>query len=187
MKRRAVFLDRDGTLNTECDFCRRPEDLTLLPGVGKALGALRGGGFALVVVTNQSGVARGYLDETTLARIHDRLQAQLVVPIDAFLHCPHHPLAGTSSYTRTCACRKPAPGLLDRAIGLLDLEPHGSWVVGDSARDLLAARHLPLGRILVRSGKPAERELSALTREGCPPDQVVDDLGAAASHILLMQ
>ena len=183
--RRAVFLDRDGTLHVERDFCRRAQDIEVLPGVREALEALRAAGFALVVVTNQSGIARGLLDEITLSGIHDELQRQLGGCIDAFFHCPHHPSEGSGPYTRTCTCRKPASGLFHDAAAILGLAFEGSWVIGDSARDLLAAPE-PVRGILVCSGKPPEDGLRELRSLGRAPDAVAPDLKAAARIVLGM-
>lgn len=188
MTQRAVFLDRDGTLHVERDFCRRPEELAVFDGVRDALWSLRDAGYRLVVLTNQSGIARGYLDEAMLARIHAELQARLDGAIDAFFHCPHlpepDPAAGPNPYVHPCTCRKPAGGLLRQAMDLLDLSPRGSWVIGDSARDLLATREQPVRRLLVRSGKPVEASLRELARLHCEPEAVLDDLPAAARFIL---
>ena len=111
--RPAVFLDRDGTLNADRGYVCRPEDIRWLPGVAAALARLRWAGYLLIVVTNQSGIARGYYDEQTMQALHDWMGADLRAQgahIDAFYHCPHHPdLSGA------CPCRKPAPGLLLRA------------------------------------------------------------------------
>lgn len=184
MSRRAVFLDRDGTLNEECDYLCAPDRLRVLPGVVDALRRLRGAGFRLVVVTNQSAIARGRLDETGLARIHERLHTLLDHLPDAYLHCPHHPTAGDGPYTRDCDCRKPRDGLVRRAASLLDLRLEGSWVVGDSARDVLLARDLPLRSVLVRCGKPAAEQRAELAAAGYVPDAECDDLAGAVTHLL---
>jgi D-glycero-D-manno-heptose 1,7-bisphosphate phosphatase len=184
MSRRAVFLDRDGTLNVERDFVRAPAELELLPGVVPALHRLRAAGFRLVVVTNQSGVARGYFDEAALARIHERLHALLDGLPLAYLHCPHHPSAGGGGYTRACVCRKPSPGLIDRAAALFDLDLGGSWVIGDSARDVLLARARGMRSVLVHSGKPVEDARRDLARAGYRPDHECPDLPAAVERIL---
>lgn len=180
----AVFLDRDGTLNEERDFVRSPDALRVIPGVPDALRRLRAAGFRLVVVSNQSGVARGYFDERTLARIHERLHGKLGGLPDAYFHCPHHPDAGDGPYTRACDCRKPADAMVRRAAALLDLDLARSWVVGDGARDVLLARNLPLASVLVRSGKPVDAEEQALAAAGFRPDHVCADLREAAAFIL---
>lgn len=183
MKRRAIFLDRDGTLNREQGFVTGPEHLVVLPGVADALDLLHEQGYALVVLTNQSGIARGLYDERDLARVHDQLQEELGGRIDAFFHCPHHPEAHGHPYGGECVCRKPKSGLLAQAVEVLGLELRGSWVVGDSARDLLMARGLPLEGILVRSGKPWEDEVAKLRAADLAPREIVDDLPGAAAYI----
>ncbi|MGE3175443.1 MAG: D-glycero-alpha-D-manno-heptose-1,7-bisphosphate 7-phosphatase [Planctomycetota bacterium] len=180
---RAVFLDRDGTLNREIGFFGDPDRLELLPGVRPALERLRAAGFALVVVTNQSGIARGYYGERDLAAVHRRMQEQLGPVLRAFLHCPHHP-DEDGPYGGPCDCRKPAPGLLHRARTLLGVDFEGSYLVGDSARDVLAARGLPLRTVHVRSGKPVERERAALAAAQFAVDAEVADLPAAVDWIL---
>ena len=183
MSQPAVFLDRDGTLNREQSFVTRADDLHVLPGAAAAVGRLAAAGFRVVVVTNQSGIARGLYGEADLARIHERLHRALGEVPAAYLHCPHHPdMPGP--YGGPCGCRKPAAGLLHQAAALFDLRLNGSWVVGDSARDLLAARSLPLRTVLVRSGKPWRAEQARLQAEGQPPDACCHDLPAAVEAIL---
>lgn len=176
---RAVFLDRDGTLNRERGFVTKPEELEILPGVVPALQALRAAGYRLVVVTNQSGIAHGLYGEHDLARVHEALHAGLAGLPDAYLHCPHHP-----DVDGECGCRKPAPGLLLQARELLGIRFEGSVLVGDSARDLLAGRVLSLRTFLVRSGKPWREELAHLAAAGVAPDEVCDDLAAAVDLVL---
>ncbi|MBZ0153456.1 MAG: HAD-IIIA family hydrolase [Planctomycetes bacterium] len=180
--RPTVFLDRDGTLNREVGFVTDPDRLELLPGVPAAVHRLADAGYRLVVVTNQSGIARGLYDERTLAAIHERLATLLDHRIEAFLHCPHHPDGG-HGYGGACECRKPAPGLLHQARDLLGCEFQGGWLIGDSARDVLMARGLPLRTVLVRCGKPVDNELQKLRAAACTPDHVVEDLLAAAAIV----
>jgi D-glycero-D-manno-heptose 1,7-bisphosphate phosphatase len=123
MTRPAVFLDRDGTLVEEVPYLHDPERLALLPGVGE-LAALAVAGYALVVVTNQAGVARGLYDEAAVAAVHRRLRRLLAgagVRLDAVLYCPHHPEGTVAAYARTCRDRKPGPGMLEAAARRLDL------------------------------------------------------------------
>ncbi len=187
--RRTAFLDRDGTVNRDVDYCRSPEQLELLPGAADAISRLAAANFQCVIVTNQSGVARGFLTEDGLARIHAALHQQLGgVPI-AYLHCPHHPeqVAGDPGYCRVCACRKPAPGLLHQACDLLapfGVTLEGGVVIGDSARDLLMGQGLPVQKVLVRSGKPIEEQRQLLDAAGCHPDHECNDLAAAVDWLL---
>lgn len=181
--RRAVFLDRDGTLNAEVGFVTAPAALRILPGVVPALRRLRAAGFLLVVVTNQSGIARGLYSEATLAAIHARLHRELEGMPLAYLHCPHLPEA-EGPYGGVCSCRKPAAGLLHAARELLELDFAGSFAIGDSARDLLPARDLPMRTVLVKSGKEWRQQLQLLAAQQFAADAVVDDIAAAATWVL---
>lgn len=175
--RPAVFLDRDGTLNAEVDFLCDPRDLRLLPGAAEAVRRLNEAGRVCVVVTNQSGIARGLLDEAQLAVVHAELERQLAAGgarLDALYHCPHHPDHGE---VRECECRKPLPGLLRRAALDLELDLSASLVVGDSARDVEAGAALGVPGLLVESGKP-------LSDEDRARHEVVPDLLAAVTRLL---
>ncbi len=183
--RRAVFLDRDGTINREVDYLSTPDDFEFLPGAVGALRGLQDAGFALVVVTNQSGIARGILSEDTLHRIHARMTGELResgVTIDWIGYCPHHPEVGPVGYRALCSCRKPGPGMLLHAAADLGIDLERSFCVGDSLRDLEAAAAISVPGLLVRTGKGAqqERDLRDAGREA----RVVDDLAAAARYIL---
>ncbi|MHC5064404.1 MAG: D-glycero-alpha-D-manno-heptose-1,7-bisphosphate 7-phosphatase [Planctomycetota bacterium] len=184
MKRPAVFLDRDGTLNAERDFLRSVDELEVLPGVLNSLQRLHAAGFLLIVLTNQSGIARGFYGETELARIHEELQRRLAGLPRAYLHCPHLPDLPGSPYGRNCSCRKPADGLLQQAIKLYEPDLAASFVVGDSARDLMTIADRPLHGILLKSGKPWQDELAKLEQAGCPPELVAADMTEACDHIL---
>ncbi|WP_367137399.1 MULTISPECIES: D-glycero-alpha-D-manno-heptose-1,7-bisphosphate 7-phosphatase [Streptomyces] len=137
--RPAVFLDRDGTLTEPRHYPSRPEDLVLQAGIGPPLRALQHAGFALVVVTNQSGLARGLVDEAAVAPMHQRLRDLLAhhrVRLDGIYLCPHHPGGTVPRFSRVCSCRKPAPGMLHQAAGDLGRDLSSSWMVGDSACDI---------------------------------------------------
>jgi histidinol-phosphate phosphatase family protein len=180
----AVFLDRDGTLNRERGFVRSPAELEVLPGVRDALHELRAAGFRLIVLTNQSGIARGLYGQTELAAVHAALHARLGRLPSAWLHCPHHPEAAGHPYGGGCPCRKPGRGLLDQALELFAVDLSRSFLVGDSARDVAIARGTPLRTVLVRSGKDASVELASLEQQQVPVHAVVADLTAAARWIL---
>jgi len=181
--RRTVFLDRDGTLNREVGFVSRPDQLEVLAGVVPALQRLSDAGYRIVVLTNQSGIARGLYSESDLARVHAVLHERLRGLPDAYLHCPHHPDTG-GEYGGACACRKPAAGLLHQARELLGVELSGSVLIGDSARDLLMAKGLPLRTVYVHSGKPVAPELAMLQQAGLTPDHQAADLAAAVAWLL---
>lgn len=180
---RAVFLDRDGTINREVDFVETPDRLQLLPGASEAIVRLRDAGFVVVVVTNQSGIARGLYSETDLARIHEKLLRATRGAIAAIVHCPHHPdLQGP--YGRDCGCRKPKGGLVQQAATMLGLSLAGSYLVGDTARDVLSAQATPLRTVYVHSGKPPAKELAALQAARLLPTAEAMDLPAAVDWIL---
>ncbi|WP_034388901.1 HAD-IIIA family hydrolase [Deinococcus sp. YIM 77859] len=153
--RRAVFLDKDGTLIPDVPYNVDPALIRLSPGVGKALRALHGAGFALVVVTNQSGVARGLFPASALEGVEARLRELLAaegVPLAGFYACPHHPGGAVAEYARDCDCRKPRPGLLRRAAAELDLDLGASWMVGDILNDVEAGRRAGCRTVLLDTG-----------------------------------
>lgn len=177
---RAVFLDRDGTLIRDRQYDFRPDALELVPGAGPALRRLRAAGFRLVVVTNQSGVARGYFDEAAVRAVHRRLAALLAVagaPLDACYYCPHHPAGPVSRYAVDCACRKPRPGLLLGAAADLAIDLARSWMVGDIWDDCRAGAAAGCRTVLVSATEPPPGP-------GDPPAIRVHDLAGAARAIL---
>ncbi|MFC9057126.1 D-glycero-alpha-D-manno-heptose-1,7-bisphosphate 7-phosphatase [Streptomyces sp. NPDC057074] len=141
--RAAVFLDRDGTVTEPRHYPARPADLVLAPGVGPALRRLRRQGRLLVLVTNQSGLARGLFSPRTLDAMHRHLRTLLAahdVHLDGIYVCPHHPDGTVDGLSFRCACRKPNAGLLVDAAGELDIDLASSWMVGDFASDVEAGR-----------------------------------------------
>ena len=141
----AVFLDRDGTLIRDVGYLRRPDQIEILPRVPAALRLLRDHGFKLVVVTNQSAVARGWMSEEVLAEIHDALAGQLAqsgAGLDAIYYCPHHPVEGKGIYRQACSCRKPNTGMIERACMELELDPSASYVIGDQQTDIELAERI---------------------------------------------
>ena len=184
--REAIFLDRDGTINVECDHLRRPDQLELLPGVGTAVRRINKSGLLAVGITNQPVLARGELDWAGLARIHGRLDSLLGAEgayLDAMYVCPHHPHAGypgeVPELKRNCHCRKPGTGLIDQACRELMIGRGRSWVVGDSTSDMEAGRKAGLRTVLVRTGYRGldGKHLSL-------PDYTVPGLTAAVHWIL---
>jgi D-glycero-D-manno-heptose 1,7-bisphosphate phosphatase len=158
----ALFLDRDGTLAHPRHYPSRPEDLRLYDGLGPYLRCLQQSGFRLVVVTNQSGIARGYFTEADLRQMHAHLAAQLArigVRLDAIYHCPHHPDGVIPALAVRCTCRKPQPGMVLRAMADLGLDPRRSWFVGDILDDVEAGNRAGCRTILVDLGTepPPER------------------------------
>lgn len=170
MRQAAVFLDRDGTINEEVGYVDRLEKLTLIPGAAGAIRLLNRRGIKAVVVTNQSGVARGFFDESFVAALHDRLKGLLGEQgafLDGVYYCPHHPREGRGPYLRTCECRKPAPGLVMRAQEKLDLDLARSYMVGDTLNDIEAGMRAGVKGILVRTG---HGEKAAEMLNGHDPD-----------------
>ena len=174
--KRAVFLDRDNTLCKDVPYCKRPEDLHLLPGAGEAVSRLNKAGFAVVIITNQSSIGRGWLTEDTLKSIHEKMKkdlANLGAKVDGIYHCPHMPDEG-------CECRKPKPSMVVRAVSEMGLDLKRSYTVGDRLFDVQLGRNSGTKAILVRSHTPAE-ELAEAERLA---DHVSPDLAAAVDWIL---
>jgi D-glycero-D-manno-heptose 1,7-bisphosphate phosphatase len=160
LRRPAVFLDRDGTLVEEVPYLHDPAALALLPGVAGALAALGAAGYALVVATNQAGVARGYYDEAAVARVHRRLRALLAAGgarLDAVLYCPHHPDGTVAGYAGACRCRKPGPGMLEAAAERLGLDLRASYLIGNHPSDVGAALAVGATPLFVTTGRAAGR------------------------------
>ena len=175
MQRRFVILDRDGTLNVERHYLSDPNNLELLPNVGRGLRSLRASGMGIVVATNQSAIARGFLDNPRLEAIHERLHMLLAregITLDGIYVCPHHQAEG-------CRCRKPAPGLIEQAVLQHGFDPKASFMVGDRDSDIGCGRGVGAFTILVRTGYGKETELLG----EAPADAVVDDLAGACRLI----
>ncbi len=181
-RRPAVFLDRDGTLIEEVAFLSRPEQVRLLPGAGRAVADLNRAGYAVALVTNQSGVARGLFTVEDLGRIHDRLTQLLAeegARLDGLYFCPHHPEGAIPEFARSCGCRKPGPGLFHQAAQELRLDPARSIWVGDRWRDLAAAAPFGGRSVLVLTGYGLEET----GRPECRPTLVAPDLRRAVEWI----
>jgi D,D-heptose 1,7-bisphosphate phosphatase len=181
--RPAVFLDRDGTLNVDRSYLTKPEEMRLLPGVSDALRMLKDARFACVVVTNQSAVGRGMMTDADLQSIHDEMNRQLAeagVVLDGIYSCTFAP-STTDQLAIVHPDRKPAPGLLLRAAAELHLDVKSSWMIGDALRDILAGQNAGCRScIMVRTGHSIDETQFALAE----PFELVDDLLAAAKHIL---
>ncbi|MBI4534932.1 MAG: D-glycero-beta-D-manno-heptose 1,7-bisphosphate 7-phosphatase [Ignavibacteriae bacterium] len=181
-----MFIDRDGTLNEEMDFIRTPDDLKLINGAAASVRKLNERGLATVVISNQSGVARGYLTEEDLARIHEKLIQELSregASVDRIYYCPHHPTDGNAPYNNDCECRKPKPGMLKRAEKDLGIDLRKSFVVGDSVVDMQAGAAVGATTILVLTGygKNTNEERK---RGNISVDVVVESIQEAVDHIL---
>lgn len=178
MPKPAIFLDRDGTLIEERHYLSEPSQIALFPGAVEALGQLARAGYALVIVTNQSGIGRGLFTEDQLRDVHRHLTETLAVSgirLDGIYHCPHAP-------ADPCDCRKPEPGLVHRACADLDLDPARSFLIGDKPADVALGVRVGARPILVRTGygetsinDPAVAASSA---------HIARDLADAARHVL---
>jgi D-glycero-D-manno-heptose 1,7-bisphosphate phosphatase len=170
-----VLLDRDGTLIVEKNYLSDPSQVELIPGAPQALLRLRCGGWGVAVVSNQSGVARGFFTAADVDGIHRRvleLLGEAAAAVSAFYYCPHAPGQG-------CRCRKPATGMVEQAAADLGFDPRQAWVVGDKTVDIELGRNCGARTILVRTGYGARIEAAAAR-----PDHSVPDLPAAVELIL---
>jgi D-glycero-D-manno-heptose 1,7-bisphosphate phosphatase len=150
--RPAAFLDRDGVINIDHGYLYRWEDFEFVPGAIDALRRLQAAGYALVIVTNQSGIARGYYDEAALQTLHEALRehlAQQGVTLDAIEYCPHLPDAQVARYAVECDCRKPAPGMILRSAQSLGIDLAASLMFGDKPSDVEAGRAAGVGRAVL--------------------------------------
>ncbi len=181
--RRAVFLDRDGTLNEERNYLIQEEDLEIIPGVPEAIRRLNDAGFLVIVVTNQSGVARGYFGLPDVEKLHAALCRKLAdagARIHGFYICPHHPTEGVGELRTNCDCRKGKPGLLLRAAEEHGIEMGASFMIGDKPSDIEAGEAAGCTSLLVKTGYGKE------TAEGLPPGRVkiFPNLSKAADFVL---
>lgn len=182
-KRRAVFLDRDGTINVEKNYLCKIEDFEFIPGVPGAIKKLKDAGLLVIVVSNQSGIARGYFDEETVRKLHQHIQQELVAlgtSIDDFYFCPHHPEQGLGAYKLSCQCRKGNPGLLLQAAREHGIDLPKSYMVGDKLADIEAGQRAGCKTLLVLTGYGASTssKLEDETVKRC------SDLDCAASLIV---
>jgi D-glycero-D-manno-heptose 1,7-bisphosphate phosphatase len=181
----AVFLDRDGTMIEDVGYLDTLERVAFYPWTVDAIRALNRAGLAVVVVTNQSGIARGLFSEIFVGETHRCIDARLAAGgarVDAYYYCPHHPSGTRGPYARVCDCRKPARGMIDRAAADLGLDPTRSFVVGDRWLDVQLGRAVGARAILVRTGMGAAE--ARRPPDHVTADAVVDNLAAAASWII---
>jgi D-glycero-D-manno-heptose 1,7-bisphosphate phosphatase len=180
-----VFLDRDGTLIEERGYLDRLDMLTIFPWTADALRLLRRAGFALVVITNQSAIARGIIDEAFLEEVHGELSARLErggASVDGYYFCPHLADAPIERYRQACGCRKPGPGLIERACRELHLDPARSVMVGDRWLDVACGTAAGTRTVLVRTGHGAHE--ADAPPEGARADAILNNLMEAAGWIL---
>ncbi len=166
MSKPAVFIDRDGVINVDRGYVHKRDDFEYIDGVFEATKKLKEMGYLLVLVTNQSGIARGMFTEDQFEILTEWMDwnfADNDVDFDGIYYCPHHPEATVEKYKEACDCRKPNPGMLVSAQRFLDIDMENSIMIGDKKEDMMAAQAAGVGtRILVRTGKPVTEEGEAL-------------------------
>lgn len=181
--KKAVFVDRDGTLNVEKNYLYRVEDFEFIPGAPEAIRRLRESGFLVIVVTNQSGVARGYFTLSEVDALHRHIQNELKKAgtcIDGFYVCPHHPAEGVGEFRRECDCRKGEPGLLLRAAAERHIDLSASYMVGDKLADVEAGERAGCTPLLVMTGYGRTEALKLAGKQV----HCFNDLGAATGYVL---
>ena len=187
MGRRAIFMDRDGTVCEEVGYVNHVDRIRLLPRSAAAIKAANDAGYQTVVVTNQAGVARGYFAESLVDDVHDRVRELLAeqgARLDGIYFCPHHPEVGPPPYRKECTCRKPRPGMLERARDEMGIDLGASYMVGDSAKDLGAGHRAGTTNVLVLTGY-GKGELEHQSHAwSVQPDHVAADLQDAITWIL---
>lgn len=187
LKKPAVFLDRDGTLIRDAEYLSDLSQIHLFSKTPAALKLLKKAGYLLLVVSNQSGVARGYFPESMVGKVHRRLQAMLKakgVRVDAFFYCPHYPKGPVKRYAKACSCRKPKTGMVRQALKKYPIDLKRSFVVGDKMDDMLLGQNAKVaGSILVGTGKGKEHQ-KRLMMESLANTWVASDILTAAHSIL---
>ena len=181
MFRIAAFMDRDGTITEEMGYLKEPEKLKLIPRSDEAIRLLNEKRILAIVVSNQSGVARGYFTEKTVKETHKRLKELLTekeAHLDGIYYCPHPPEFGSSKYRKNCSCRKPKPGMLLKAAKKFNLDLKKCYVIGDKVDDIKLARNVGAKGILVLTGYGQK------SREKIRPDYIARDLYQAVKWIL---
>jgi D-glycero-D-manno-heptose 1,7-bisphosphate phosphatase len=186
MKEPAIFIDRDGTINEDIGYVSHPDELVIYPFAVEAIRLINEAGLKVVIITNQSGIARGFYTEATLDVIHEKLRQELAVEeaqIDAVYYCPHHPRIGGEQYRKICDCRKPQTAMLERAAAEHDINLSESYVIGDKASDINLATNAGAKGVLVMTGYGAETYAN-LERFPCYPSIIAKNLLEAVKLIL---
>ena len=184
--RPAALLDRDGTITSERGYVTRPEDVALIDGAGAAIRELNVAGILAVIISNQSGVARGLMSEEDMAAVHAATESLLAAEgaqLSGAYYCPNHPNGTLERYTRDATCRKPALGMLELAIRDLDIDVAQSTMVGDQVTDVEFANRAGIPAVLVMTGKGAAH-LELARERGLSVAAQVSDLGAAVRWII---
>ncbi len=184
--RAAVFFDRDGTLIEDVGYLSTATGLTMVPGAAESVRRLNDRGFLTFVISNQSGVARGYFAERDLIPIHERLEAELAAAgahLDRIYYCPHHPTRGRPPYNVECTCRKPRTGMLDQAVKEFGVDLRRSFVIGDKVADVKVGHNAGARSILVLTGYGAAA-MQECREAGIVPDAVRPSVAGAVAFIL---
>lgn len=182
----AVFIDRDGTINHDSGYLVDPEGLRLLPMVAEAIKLLNKAGARLIIVSNQSGVARGFFSEEDVRRFNQRLEEELLAQgaiVDAFYFCPHHPGLGEGPYRIDCQCRKPKPGLLLQAAEEHEVDLSYSYLIGDKMSDVEAGTNAGCRAILVLTSEEEQDHLNQ-AELNVSPSYIAQDLYEATQWII---
>ncbi|MBA4186381.1 MAG: D-glycero-beta-D-manno-heptose-1,7-bisphosphate 7-phosphatase [Planctomycetaceae bacterium] len=182
----AVFLDRDGVVIEDSHYLGNPDRVRLLPGAAGAIASLNRAGWPVVIVSNQSGVARGMFNESDVDAVHEHLSNLLHgygAKIDAYHYCPHHPEGEVTVLRIECECRKPRPGMLVRAATELGLDLAASWMIGDRVTDLEAGAAVGCRTVLVRTGYGMRVNPAGLDRDALKLELVAANLGDAVKKL----
>ena len=186
MGRPAVFIDRDGTINEQMGYINHPSRFVILPGVPEAIRLLNRNNYLVIIVSNQSGVARGYFPIDLVYEVHDFLQATLKKKkaiIDGIFFCPHHVHGNVLEYRLVCDCRKPKTGLIEQACESFDIDMSKAYVVGDRFSDLDLANRLKLTGVLVKTGY-GRGEIKYIMPGKPEPSHIAENLLHAARWIV---
>jgi len=187
VKKPAVFLDRDGTINEQMGYINHLSRFVLLPGVPEAIRLLNKNNFLAIIVSNQSGVARGYFPIDLVHEVHEFLKASLKergATIDGIFFCPHHPRGEVSEYGSACDCRKPKTGLIDMACESFDINLSNSYVVGDRYIDMELAHRIHLDGIMIKTGYGLGEIEHILPKKPIKPIHIAGDLLDAVRWII---
>ncbi len=180
MKNKAIFVDRDGTINVDVHYLDDPDKFKMYPGVQAGMKKLQEKGFKLIVITNQSGIARGYFTEMQLSDIHERMKHEFqkfTVSLDGIYYCPHHP-------DDNCNCRKPKVGLFEKAIQDHNVDVKKSFMLGDKILDVCAGKKIGLMTVLIPEPPVRNEFLLKKIEWDCTPDYIADNFLDAVEWIL---
>jgi D,D-heptose 1,7-bisphosphate phosphatase len=182
-KNKAIFIDKDGTLIPDIPYNVDPEKISLQEGALEGLYQLQQAGYLLIIISNQSGVARGFFKEEALNAVQHKIESLLAergVVLNGFYYCPHYPNAAIQEYAVECDCRKPQPGMLLQAARELDIDLSQSWMIGDILNDVEAGKKAGCKTVLINNGNEREWQESSLRS----PDYKAKNIEEAAAQIL---